>query len=250
MTALVHTLRDLPTRMIGLTVHVDEVEWLSGSIRRIRVAGPALVGRRLPVAGKVKVRVAPGVLRSYTPARRDEAAGWFDLIAHVHGGGAGSAWAAAATPGDAVVVVGPKQSFVVPSALSWALVLGDETTIGLWAAIQQARPTARLSGAVELDAGDAEALAGLGLAAVDAVHRGDVRGEGLHDWLSRAALPVGPGAVFISGHHRSAVGLQAAVQVAVEAADRRDVEVVRKSYWGDGRKARQRSGRRLDAPRT
>lgn len=76
---------------------------------------------------------ATRVTRDYTPVHVDAEAGELSLDFVVHtpegAGGAGPAeeWAAAARPGDELVIVGPKSSSIVPGDAQWAFLIGDET---------------------------------------------------------------------------------------------------------------------------
>jgi NADPH-dependent ferric siderophore reductase len=233
MTAFARTLQDTAARIVGRTAECTEVERLSPALRRIRLVGPTLQDLELPAAGKFKVRVAEGVFRSYTPAWRDPAAGALDLVAVVHGGGPGSAWAEGIRPGDTTTLLGPKQSFALVPDATQAFVLGDTTTLGLWQAIAQVtgRP---VRGAVELPPEDAPAVAALGLD-LDVVPQGADRGDALRAWLSAQPLPPEHTAVYLSGHHRTRCALQAhLLERGLDPAWLRQ-----KSYWGEGRKARR-----------
>ena len=180
---------------------VSEVEALSPRIRRVRLSGDGLRGFPDSPGQKIKIKLASGQSRSYTPARLDGESGWMDLIFHIHGGGPASDWAASAAPGDAMEIMGPARS--VPAAgsgIEWALFLGDETTLGLAAALLAPLPShVRVLGAIEIDSDDLAAVAGLGLPLDALARRGDF-GDVLRDWLDAADLPEGPGAIWFSGH--------------------------------------------------
>ncbi len=207
---------------------------LSPNLRLIRLGGPRLVGLELPVAGKFKVAVGDGLFRSYTPARWDMQAGELELVAHVHGNGPGSRWAATARPGDETSLLGPKESFSLDRRARWALMLGDETTLGLWRAVADGHGRGvQLLGAVELSAEDVGAVAALDLP-LAAVSRARIRGAALVEWLAAHSLPSGPGVVYLSGHFRSLKACEALLE-----ARGVDPGVLRaKAYWGNGRKGR------------
>lgn len=69
------------------------------------------------------------VIRTFTPRRADPGSGELDLDIVVHGGGAASQWAAAATPGDRAAVSGPGRGYVVAGDASDFVLAGDETAI-------------------------------------------------------------------------------------------------------------------------
>ncbi|MDA4894625.1 siderophore-interacting protein [Streptomyces sp. MS2A] len=65
--------------------------------------------------------------RDYTPRRVTEDE--IDLDFVLHGAGPAVAWARAARPGDPLWIVGPKSSIVLPEALDWIALIGDETAL-------------------------------------------------------------------------------------------------------------------------
>ncbi len=65
--------------------------------------------------------------RDYTPRRIRDGEVDFDFV--LHGDGPAVAWARSAEPGDALWVVGPKSSIVLPEQLDWILLVGDETAL-------------------------------------------------------------------------------------------------------------------------
>lgn len=100
------------------------------------------VERVLPVqlAEGIEWAPAPGRQgRDYTPRRveNDEV----DLDFVLHGAGPAVAWARAAQPGDALWIVGPKSSIVLPEDLDWILLVGDETALPAIGRFFDERPT-------------------------------------------------------------------------------------------------------------
>ena len=69
------------------------------------------------------------VLRDYTPARFDAAAGELDIEVALHDAGPATDWAASATVGQWVGIAGPRGSMVVPTGFDWHWLLGDETAL-------------------------------------------------------------------------------------------------------------------------
>lgn len=100
------------------------------------------VEKVLPVqlAEGIEWTQAPGrQARDYTPRR--VANGEVDLDFVLHGAGPAVAWARAAQPGDALWIVGPKSSIVVPDDLDWVLLVGDETALPAIGRFFDERPT-------------------------------------------------------------------------------------------------------------
>jgi NADPH-dependent ferric siderophore reductase len=68
-------------------------------------------------------------IRTLTPLRLDPAAPRLDLEIVVHEGGAASAWARAAKPGDEAAVSGPGRGYPVDADAPGFLLAGDESAI-------------------------------------------------------------------------------------------------------------------------
>ena len=69
------------------------------------------------------------VLRDYTPARFDAAAGELDIEVALHDAGPATDWAASATVGQWVGIAGPRGSMVVPPDLPWHVLMGDASAL-------------------------------------------------------------------------------------------------------------------------
>jgi NADPH-dependent ferric siderophore reductase len=68
-------------------------------------------------------------IRTLTPLHADPAAGRLDVEVVLHDGGAASAWAAAATPGQAAALSGPGRGYTIDRAATAYLLAGDETAL-------------------------------------------------------------------------------------------------------------------------
>ena len=214
-------------RLLSTPSHVTEIEDLSTNIRRIRLKGKSIEGIPWRPGDKIKLAVG-STLRSYTPARVDARAGWMDVVFFLHGNGAASDWAASASVGDATGFLGPARSMPLPSGVpEWAVFLGDETAVGLaMACFDWLPPAVPVSGAIELAAEDAGALAALGLPLHPAI-RGEQYGAALLSWLSEYTLPPGDGVIWISGEAGSVLALQKAL--LARGVARSTIKV--KPYW-------------------
>jgi len=69
------------------------------------------------------------VRRDYTPRRFDREARALVIEFALHGDGKASTWAREATPGQRVVVGGPRGSMILPPGLDWQLLVGDATAL-------------------------------------------------------------------------------------------------------------------------
>jgi len=78
---------------------------------------------------------APSPSRDYTPRWHDAEAGELAIDFVLHGDGVASTWATNVQPGDALLVGGPRGSFVVAGDYDQYVLFGDETAlpaIGRW----------------------------------------------------------------------------------------------------------------------
>lgn len=80
------------------------------------------------------------VIRTFTPRRADPEAGELALDIVVHGGGAASEWAVAASPGDPAGVSGPGRGYAIDPEAPGYLLAGDETALPAVAQLLEAIP--------------------------------------------------------------------------------------------------------------
>lgn len=132
------------------------------------------------------------VTRTYTVRRVDQAAGTMDIDFVVHGDeGIAGPWAAAAQPGDRVVLAGPGGAYRPDPTADWHLFAGDESAIPAIAAALEALP-ADAKGLAFLEIGGRDDL-------VDLDHPAGVQ----LIWVGRAARDESTAALLataISGH--------------------------------------------------
>lgn len=145
-------------------VSVQRVERVGPRLIRVTLAGPELEGfvveepaasvrvllpppgereLVLPVWNGNEFRLPDGrraPIRTLTPRRVDPDALELDVDIVVHGGGAASAWAQAAAPGDEAAVSGPGRGYAVDPAARAYLLAGDETAIPAISQLLEAIP--------------------------------------------------------------------------------------------------------------
>ncbi len=220
---------------MGTVGTVTSVEFITSTLKRI--TWTCATARAWRPGDKIKVHVADGVMRSYTPSRVDAAAGEMELVAHVHGQGAGSAWAEALAPGDTFAFKGPVKSFPIDleEPTPWAVFLGDETTLGLAAALRESAVARRVLGAVELEPG-AVGVAEVMNLGLNELRRGDVRGDALVAYAEQLEWPQGEGVFWISGEADSVVAVREVL--LARGVSRRRMRI--KSYWSARGKARRK----------
>ncbi|MBO9708783.1 MAG: siderophore-interacting protein [Caulobacter sp.] len=113
---------------------VETVERLSPGMLRLVFRSPDLTD--FPSASPddhVKLMIpGPGgetIMRDYTPRAFDRTAGRLVIDFAVHDAGPATAWALAAKVGDTLVIGGPRGSTLLPEAVDWLVVIGDETAL-------------------------------------------------------------------------------------------------------------------------
>jgi len=146
---------------------VRRVERLTPRMLRVTLAGPELEGFTVtePAASVRLLLPPPGAdeltlptwngneflladgrrptIRTFTPRRADPQAGELDVDIVVHGGGAASGWAEAATPGSPAAVSGPGRGYAIDAAAPAFLLAGDETAIPAMSQLLEALPADR-----------------------------------------------------------------------------------------------------------
>jgi ferric-chelate reductase (NADPH) len=166
------------------------------------------------------------VLRDYTPARHDAAAGELDIEVALHDAGPATDWAAGVAVGQWVGIAGPRGSMVVPTGFDWHWLVGDETALPAIARRLAELPahtqaTVRIRVRNPADQRPLASAARLDLQWVDALPAA----------VEALALPPGAGFVWAAGEH----GGMAAVRSAMLAKPGVDAKRMRiSSYWKRG----------------
>ncbi|SEN58147.1 Siderophore-interacting protein [Chitinophaga rupis] len=100
----------------------------------------------------IKLAVAEGVYRDYTPLGWDAGTATCTLIINASHNGAGARWAQALQPGDIVSYVGIGPTPPKPTANAHVVFLGDESALGHFYAVQQlAQNPLSIRGAIALE---------------------------------------------------------------------------------------------------
>src|SRR5690606_18646134 len=69
------------------------------------------------------------IMRDFTPRRYDAARGVLEIDFALHESGPATDWAKQASPGQKLVIGGPRGSFILPLDFDWYLLIGDETAL-------------------------------------------------------------------------------------------------------------------------
>lgn len=178
------------------------------------------------------------VTRTYTVRRVDQAACTMDIDFVVHGDeGIAGPWAAAAQPGDRVVLAGPGGAYRPDPTADWHLFAGDESAIPAIAAALEALP-ADAKGLAFLEIGGRDDLvdldhpAGVQLIWVGRAARDESTAALLATAISGHPWPDGRVQVFAHGERESMKALRE-VFLTQRGLDRSQLSL--SGYWAYGR---------------
>jgi hypothetical protein len=144
--SIVTRLVDDDTAISGEVLFAEDV---IGEVRRIAIATPLASGLLWRPGQSVEVEVAPRMWRRYLIASAN-GAGRIELVVALTSGGPGAWWAATADGGDVVRLRGLRDERVLTAGAARHVVAGDETAIGLCAAIARWLPPGAVVGLVEV----------------------------------------------------------------------------------------------------
>lgn len=167
------------------------------------------------------------VRRDYTPRRVDTDAREIDIEFALHGHGGAAEWARNATIGQSAIIGGPRGSMILPLAMDWHLLIGDDSALpAVTRRLEELPAGARVVAVLLVDAADRRTFATRADARIHWVDSDDALLQVLKD------LPLQPGAGLAWGGGEAA--LMARVrQVLVETGMPRQAAKV-SAYWKRG----------------
>lgn len=167
------------------------------------------------------------VRRDYTPRRVDTGAREIDIEFALHGHGGAAEWARNATIGQRAVIGGPRGSMILPLAMHWHLLIGDDSALpAVTRRLEELPAGARVDAVLLVGAADRRAFITRADANIHWVDSDDALLQVLKD------LPLQPGAGLAWGGGEAM--LMARVrQVLVETGMPRQAAKV-SAYWKRG----------------
>jgi len=124
---------------------VVDIEDVGSAFRIITLGGEALRNVDWTPGDKIQILLGGWTQRTYTPMGWDSEGGRTRILAYLDAGGPGTQWARALRKGDDCVVFGPRKSIRLAQPQSPVILFGDETSLGLAAALSdQMHPPAVL----------------------------------------------------------------------------------------------------------
>lgn len=200
-TAPVRRVQRLRHPIVRRRLTVTRVERPTPHFVRVTLADPSLADFVSAGFDDHLKFILPGadgqpVMRDYTPAAFDTAAGTLTLEFALHGEGLASRWARQAQAGQQVEVAGPRGSMVVPTDYAWHLLVGDATALpAVQRRLAELPAGARATVLLQLDAGDQRPLPTQGALQLQWLPDADALVAALAAW----PLPAGEGFAWCAG---------------------------------------------------
>ncbi|WP_375425081.1 siderophore-interacting protein [uncultured Friedmanniella sp.] len=217
-------------RWFGHPGRVLDVLPLTAGLLQVELVVDHLRNRPWSPGQEVEFRVDARAFRHYTPAVVDPATGRLEIVFSLDADGPGTRWVQGLAAGDDVAMMGPGGG-LRRRPRPQQLLLGDATTLGLFAALLRDRAASRYDGAVEVAAGDEDAAAAL-VPGLTVLTRQAEPGVALLDWLGEHP-PHRPDevAACLAGHVPTMQRLRG--RLLALGLSRRAVSL--KAHWSTGR---------------
>jgi NADPH-dependent ferric siderophore reductase len=167
------------------------------------------------------------VRRDYTPRRIDTGAREIDIEFALHGHGGAAEWARNATIGQRAIIGGPRGSMILPLAMDWHLLIGDDSALpAVTRRLEELPAAARVDAVLLVGAADRRAFATRADARIHWVDSDDALLQVLKN------LPLQPGAGLAWGGGEAAL-MTRVRQVLVETGMPRQAAKI-SAYWKRG----------------
>jgi NADPH-dependent ferric siderophore reductase len=124
-------------KLFTRSARVLEIEPVGSSFLLIALGGDALRNVDWTPGDKLQLMLGGWLQRTYTPIEWDGANGRTRILVYLHGDAPGTQWARALRLGDSCVLLGPRKSVRLAPAASPVILFGDETSLGLAAALSR-----------------------------------------------------------------------------------------------------------------
>ncbi|MEM6291915.1 MAG: siderophore-interacting protein [Myxococcota bacterium] len=212
---------------------MQQATTLCAGFRRLTLSSAA-VDNTWQLGDRVLVSVDGHKHRTYTVCGLNRPRGTFDVLAVAHDRGPGGRWVTQAFEGDTISFFGPKPDLDVRTRGAERIVLlGDETTVGLFEAIRrERRGEATYLGAYEW--GPSCPVVSSGLPALDGLtdmRRHPTRpGQRLQAWVERHIVPTPRTVYFVNGHGAAV----RALRLRLLSMGIRGAAIRSRAFWGRG----------------
>ncbi len=173
MASVVRLVGDTAARLLFKPATVGAITEHDG-FRTIELVGDRLSDTEWYPGDKARIHLDGLTLRTYTPMTWDQERGTTTILAYLPGDGPGSEWCARATTGDPCAIFGPQRSVRLDELSSPPVIVGDETSFGLfvaWRNLHPDTPPAASLFEVTRSAPAGALLAGFGVAPTELIER-------------------------------------------------------------------------------
>jgi NADPH-dependent ferric siderophore reductase len=151
MNDRIHHIQPTPQKRAGLlesamlklftrSAQVLDIEDIGDAFRIVTLGGEALRNVEWTPGDKIQIQLGGWTQRTYTPIDWDAESGSTRFLAYLHGDGPGSRWVRDLRKGDACVLFGPRKSIKIARPHASLILFGDETSLGLAAALSRQAP--------------------------------------------------------------------------------------------------------------
>ena len=167
------------------------------------------------------------VRRDYTPRRFDRDAREIDIEFALHGHGGAAEWARTATVGQTAIIGGPRGSMILPLAMDWHLLIGDDSALpAVTRRLEELPQDAQVQAVLLVDAADRRTFASAANAAIHWVSTQDELLQVLKD------LPLQAGAGLAWGGGEAALMVRVRELLIDKGLPRQAAKV--SAYWKHG----------------
>jgi NADPH-dependent ferric siderophore reductase len=217
-------------KLFTRSAQVLAVDQIGGGFRLVTLGGEALRDAGWTPGDKIQIQLGGWVQRTYTPIDWDAASGRARILVYLHGDAPGTQWARGLRAGDRCSVFGPRKSVRLEALSAGVILFGDETSLGLAAALASQAPLHLLL-ETSTDAGAALSQLGLRDAQCCVRNASDAHLIELEGRLS-ALLQAHPAAdIVLSGRASAIQHMSRLLRQHGVAATRRQS----KAYWAAGK---------------
>lgn len=130
-------------RLFTRNAQVLDITDIGNAFRMITLGGEALRHTEWTPGDKMQIQLGGWQQRTYTPIDWDNETGRTRILIYLHADGPGTEWARALRKGDSCMVFGPRRSVRLTRSPAPVILFGDETSLGLAAALAaQVAPSA------------------------------------------------------------------------------------------------------------
>lgn len=227
--------------------YIEETEQLTPRSKRIRVAGPKLVGVTWRPGDFVRMQVASVIgslarlrvndmVRSYSVWDADPVAGWVDFVVFEHRAetSVGEEWAKAADVGQYVVFVRDPRPIRFETKASWYLFAGEETAAAVFGSLLRGVAVdVPVFGVQQSDTAADHIALPRTLTRVERHGESAASSQQLVDAVAALALPDRPGTAYLAGEART---IQMIREHLVKERGWQRRNIITKPFWTPGKR--------------